>query len=323
MLNTTLTRDWGLMHPLLQAPMANVAGGELAAAVSRSGGLGMIGIAPGSTATWIAEESAKARRGGNFGAGLMIWAVALRPELLDLVLQERPSVVALSFGDPAPYVEKVHAAGAKVVAQAQTAELARQAIAAGVDAVVAQGTEAGGHTGAVGTLPLLQIVLEMGEAAGIPVLAAGGIATGRGIAAALAAGSAGVWIGTPFIATEEAFGSEASRQRLIRATEADTVLTRVFDIVQEVPWPNEFPGRALANSFTETWHGRESELAAGLPDAQAGFAAARKVEDYAVAHIYAGQSVGLVREVVPASKLVERLMADAERVLRASGSLLG
>src|SRR5262245_47988200 len=148
MLSTAWTRAWGLRHPLVLAPMAGVAGGALAGAVSSTGALGMIGIASSTPADWIAGQAALARPHGPFGLGLMSWAVERRPALLDAVLAERPFAVALSFGDPAPYVARVHAAGARVVSQVQDVATARQAVAAGVDALVAQGTDAGGHTGA-------------------------------------------------------------------------------------------------------------------------------------------------------------------------------
>jgi nitronate monooxygenase len=322
MLNTELTRTWGLQHPLFLAPMAGPAGGELAAAVSRAGGLGLYGIGAAAAANWIAAEAAKARTGGIWGAGLMAWAIPRRPELLEALLAEKPDVVSISFGDPAPYVEAVHAAGAKLVSQVQDAASAVQAIDAGVDAVIAQGTEAGGHTGGIGTLPMVQIVLELAAPRGIPVLAAGGIATGRGIARALAMGCDGVWVGTPFLATEEAQNSEAARSRVLRAQENETVLTRIFDIVQEAPWPRQFPGRALVNDFTAKWAEREDDLRESLPDAQTEFTAARQRDDYATAYIYAGQSVGLVREVVPAGRLVTRMMAEAEDVLRRTSGLV-
>jgi nitronate monooxygenase len=322
MFSTELTRSWGLRHPLVQAPMAGVAGGALAGAVSATGALGMIGISAETPADWIAAQAALARPHGPFGLGLMTWAVARRPELLDAVLAERPFAVALSFGDPAPYVERVRAAGARLLCQVQDVATARQALAAGVDALVAQGTEAGGHTGAVGTLPLLQLVLEIGDAADLPVLAAGGIATGRGIAGVLAMGAAGAWVGTRFAATAEALGTDGAKQAILHADERQTVLTHVFDIVQGVPWPDEFPGRALRNAFTDRWHGREVALEAQLGEVRPAFDAARRREDYSEAHIYAGQAVGLVHELPSAATLVQRLLDEAAATLARSPALL-
>lgn len=316
MLTTALTRDWGLRYPLFQAPMAGIAGGDLAAAVSAAGGLGMLGVGPAASAAWVEAEAAKARAAGRFGAGLMVWALPSRPELLDIVLAEKPDVVSLSFGDVAPYADTVHAAGARLVAQVQDGDSARRALAAGADAVIAQGTEAGGHTGSIGTLPILQIVLELAAQRDVPVLAAGGIATGRGVAAALAMGCAGVWVGTPFVASEEATNTEAARSRVLRAKETETVHTHVFDILTNAAWPDEYPGRALTNDMTARWHGREDELHQQIDDVRSDFDAARKNDDYSLAYIYAGQSVGLVREVLPAGEIVRRLMTDAEDVLR-------
>jgi nitronate monooxygenase len=315
-LKTVLTESWGLKYPLLQAPMAGVAGGKLAAAVSSVGGLGLIGVNSVAEAGWVTQEAAVAREAGKFGIGLMIWCLPDRPDLLDAVLDSEPTLVSLSFGDPTPYVQAIREAGAKVVCQVQDGASAAVAIAAGVDAVIAQGTEAGGHTGHVGTLPLLQIVLEMAQPARVPVIAAGGIASGRGIAGVLTMGAAGVWVGTPFAATEEAIGTDEAKRTIIAARETDTMLTHVFDVIQEYPWPDQYPGRALANDFARRWQGREAELRANLREAQAEFQDARSRRDFSKANIYAGQSVGLVHEVMPAGKLVESLMAEAEAMLQ-------
>jgi nitronate monooxygenase len=181
-----------------------------------------------------------------------------------------------------------------------------------VDVLVAQGTEAGGHTGSVGTLPLLQIVLELTD---IPVLAAGGIATGRGIAAVLAAGAAGAWIGTPFLLAEEARSSERARARVAASDETQTIYTSVYDRVQGRGWPDEFRARALRNPYGERWTGREDELAADAAAIEE-FRRAQAAEDYEVAHIYAGQSVGLLETVRPAREIVDSLVAPVDGLLR-------
>jgi nitronate monooxygenase len=162
MLRTLLTESWGLRYPLIGAPMANVSLGKLARAVSDAGALGSIGIGAADPVSRIAEEAAIARGsdGGRFGIGAMVWALERRPELFEAMLAEHPFLLSLSFGDPAPYVARVRAAGALVAAPVQTRTDALEAEAAGVDLIVVQGTEAGGHTGTVGTLPLLQIVLD-------------------------------------------------------------------------------------------------------------------------------------------------------------------
>ena len=250
----------------------------------------------------------------------MSWVLERRPELLDAVLAEEPAAVSLSFGDPAPFVARAREAGAVVMSQVQDAEKAERAIEAGVDVLVAQGTDAGGHTGEVGTMPLLQKVLAIGERAGLPVLAAGGIGTGRGVAGVLAMGAAGAWIGTRFCATVESTGTEEAKGVILRASETDTVHTRVFDLVQDIPWPEEFPGRAIRNAFSARWHGREPRLEEERSTVSTEFEAARG--DYAEDFVYSGQAAGLVGDVPPAGELVERLVAEAETHLRACDALL-
>ena len=322
MLSTYLTREWGLQLPIVGAPMFPVAGGRLVAALSNAGALGMLGVGSTQRVEELERDVDEVRRlAGDrpFGIGLMAWAVEARPELLDAALRARPFAISMSFGDPTKYVSRIRDAGVRVVSQVQDRRSALVAEAAGVELVVAQGTDAGGHTGGVGTLPLLQIVLESVRA---PVVAAGGIASGRGLAAVLAAGAAGAWIGTPFLVAEEARNSAAARRKILEAEETETVHTRVFDVVQGIPWPAAFPGRALANAFTDRWRGHEEELAQD-PDARRVFDQARKAEDYASAVLYAGQSVGLLERIEPAAAIVQRIAAQAEERLRAMRGIAG
>ena len=169
--------------------------------------------------------------------------------------------------------------------------------------IVARGAEGGGHgLDAVATLPLLEGVL---DAVSQPVLAAGGIVTPRGLAAVLAAGAAGAWIGTALLACPEALTDAQARARILAARETGTVYTRVFDIALRIGWPPEYGGRALANEFSRRWAGREDELAAA-DGAREELSAARKRGDYDIAYQYAGQGVGLVREERPAAEVVGR-----------------
>lgn len=319
-MRTRLTDAWRLRHPVVLAPMAGVSTGLLAAAVTRAGGLGTLGVGHLTPVEWLRREAAVAAAAGPYAVGLMAWALETRPELLDAALEGGPFAVAVSFGDPAPYAERVHAAGAQLVAQVSDADSARRALDAGVDVLVAQGTDAGGHTGSVGTLPLLAEVLEVAGPGGPPVLAAGGIATGAQLAAVLVLGAAGAWIGTRFAATDEAAGSAAAKDRIVRAQAADTVHTRVFDLALGYPWPSSYPGRALRNAFTDRWHGREDELVGA--DVRAELAAARSAVDLDTHYVYAGQSAGLVHDVLPAGQVLERLIRDAERALADAASLL-
>lgn len=320
-ISTALTRLLGVRHPIVSAPMAGWSGGALARAVGAAGAFGMIGVGSSTPTDWISGQAELARERGPFGIGLMSWALEGRPELLDAVLAEEPDAVSLSFGDPAPYVERVREAGVVAMSQVQDAAKAERAVEAGIDVLVAQGTDAGGHTGSVGTMPLLQKVLDIGEGAGRPVLAAGGIGTGRGIAGALAMGASGAWIGTRFCATEESTGTREAKRIILRADETATVHTRIFDLVQDIPWPEEFAGRAIRNSFSNRWHGRETQLVEQRASISTEFEAARG--DYAQDFVYAGQAAGLVEDLPTAGELVDRLMAEAEAHLRTCNELLG
>ncbi|MDQ6929150.1 MAG: nitronate monooxygenase [Candidatus Eremiobacteraeota bacterium] len=295
--------------PIFNAPMTPQAGGALAGAVSDAGGLGMLGMDEDEPAPQIREQIAvlKTREAPNFGIGFVIWLLERRPELVELAIDAQPKIVSISFGDPSPYVERFHDAGILVASQVQNRKWAKAAIDAGVDIVVAQGTEAGGHTGAVGTLPLLQIVLGMTDR---PVIAAGGIATGSGIAAVLAAGAQAAWIGTPFLLAAESRSTPQAQERISAADETQTIHTSVFDRVQHKPWPAEFKGRALRNPFAEKWNEREDDLMRAVPEIER-FHKAKEARDYTTANIYAGQSVGLIRDRRPAKEIVENFTSEA------------
>jgi nitronate monooxygenase len=321
MLRTFLTERWGLRYPLIGAPMAGVAFGELAHAVTRAGGFGMIGIGSTDTVAFIAEQSAIAgREGTRFGIGLMVWAVERRPELLDAALAAKPFAISLSFGDVGPYVARLREAGVGLATQVNTREDALAAERAGAELIVVQGTEAGGHTDQIATLPLLQIVL---ESVRVPVVAAGGIASARGLAAVLAAGAQGAWIGTALLASPEGHNTPAARARVIAARENETVHTHLFDRLTNVPWPDRYPGRALANDYTRRWHGHEDE-ALGDAEVVRGFAAARAAADYDKTYIYAGQAVGLLERERAVAEVIADIGDGAERLLRErSKELLG
>lgn len=219
-MRTWLTERFGLTVPVVSAPLAGVSTGQLAAAVSTAGGLGMIGAGPTSTPNRMREQCAHARAAGHFGVGLMAWALAQDDALVDVVAAEAPAVVSLSYGPYERWIEPLRAAGIVVATQVGTLEEARHAEQVGVDLLVARGGEGGGHGRAdVATLPLLQSVL---DAVRLPVLAAGGIGTSRGLAAVLAAGAVGAWVGTAFLACTEAATSAGARERLLSAKDIDT-----------------------------------------------------------------------------------------------------
>jgi nitronate monooxygenase len=320
MIRTALTRWFDLTTPVVGAPMAGVSGGELASAVSRAGGLGMIGVSGAHSAAFVTEQCAiPARELLPFGVGLMVWVLADRPDLLEATIAAQPSLASVSFGDPAPYIAPLHDAGIAVAAQVNTTTDVARALDAGVDVLVAQGTEAGGHTGQRSTLPLLQEVLTLTDR---PVIAAGGVATGAGMAAALVAGAAGVWIGTPLLSCSEGLNSPAARARVRAASGDETVLTRAFDVAEGFAWPERWPGRALVNDFSREWHGREDELLADAAARQR-VIDGRRTGDPANAPVYAGESVGLVTAERSATDVVRDLDAAAEKALRAVPGLLG
>src|SRR3954470_5817640 len=279
MLETALTERLGLKHPIVQAPMGGVAGPDLASAVSAAGALGMLTAGPTDGPEKVTREAAQMTE--RFGIGTLAWQLDEDPEILDAALAARPAAISISAGQIVPHAARVVEAGIPLFVQVSTADGARCAIRAGADFVVAQGTDAGGHTGSVPTLPLLEAVLPIAD---VPVLAAGGIASGRGRGGVLAMGCAGAWIGTRFFATREALGDDARKQRLLDAHENDTIHTRVFDVAQGLAWPVEFPGRALRDDYTERWHGHEDELPPG----------------YEGGHVYAGAAVGAIDDVPPA-----------------------
>jgi nitronate monooxygenase len=319
-IKTPLTRWFDLSTPIIGAPMAGVSGGAMARAVSEAGGLGMIGVSGAHRAEFVTEQCAiPAEAEVPFGVGLMVWVLDDRPELFEATIAAQPSLVSVSFGDPAPYVGPLHDAGIAVASQVNTAADVARALDAGVDVLVAQGTEAGGHTGQRATLPLLQEVLTLTDR---PVVAAGGIATGAGMAAALVAGAAGVWIGTPLLSCPEGLNSPAARARVRAASGDETVLTRAFDVAEGFAWPERWPGRALVNDFSRVWHGREDELRED-PTARQLVIDGRRTGDPANAPLYAGESVGLVTSERPAGEIVRGLDAAAEKALRGVPRLLG
>ncbi|MET9328115.1 nitronate monooxygenase [Tsukamurella sp. NPDC003166] len=323
MWNTWLTRTLNIDLPILGAPMGGRAGGELAGQVTAAGGLGMIGAARYATPEWIEEQLGVIRAAAGADAplafGLQTWSLADSPELLDSVLAAKPKLVSLSFGDPAPFVQRVKDAGAVVISQINSLEDLREVEAGGVDAVVAQGSEAGGHTGRVATLPLLQEVLRATE---LPVLAAGGIGSGAGLAAVLAAGAQGALIGTALLASPETVGPEYAIPALLKARSIDTVYTDVFDKARHQPWPgNRWFGRALTNDFTARWHdGDGVDASSGTEEA---VSAAYDGAMPEIGVVYAGQAAGLVDEVRPAREVVASIAADAEARLRAVAGVLG
>ncbi|WP_264048221.1 NAD(P)H-dependent flavin oxidoreductase [Methylobacterium flocculans] len=315
-LRTRLTEAFGIRHPIVLAPMDPASGGALAAAVSAAGGLGLIGGGYGNREL-LESEFAKA---GNqrVGCGFITWSMAKDPVLLDMALAHRPAAMMLSFADPAPFAAKIRAAGVPMICQVHNLEHARRALDAGADVLVAQGTDAGGHGLTTrGTVTLVPSVADMvaRERPEVLVLAAGGIADGRGIAAALMLGADGALLGTRFWATQEALIHPSAKARILAATGDETVRTSVYDIVRNRAWPAEYTGRLMRNRFIETWHGREEELRGLAAEEREKVEAADRSGDHDISNVTVGEAIGLVRDLPPAGALVERLAAETEAQL--------
>jgi len=317
-IDTALTRLLGIRHPILLAPMGSAAGGKLAAAVTHAGGLGLLG-------SGYADEKAIRRElseAGNarVGIGFILWALDKNPAALDVALDARPAAIMLSFGDPSPYTGRIKAAGCKIICQVQTLDQAKQAADAGADVIIAQGRDAGGHSGTTrGTIGLVPAVVD--AVGSIPVVAAGGIADGRGLAAALSLGAAGVSMGTRFTATRESLWSQAMKEKTVASGGDQTAQTRVFDIVRAAAWPAIYPGRALRNDFFERWHGKEDVLTEQQKEVDASYSATAP-DDLNQRVVWAGESVDLVRDIPSAQDLIERIVDDAAAVLRSGATLV-
>lgn len=272
----------GLKIPVLNAPMGGAAGGRLAAAVSRAGGLGMIGMGSAATPDALRRELTElGDLDGPFGIGLVHWVMSEQPDLLEVALSAGPALLSVSFGDEWAWVQEAHDAGVTVATQVATVADAVRAVEYGVDVLVARGAEGGGHgKPAMGTLPLLTGVL---DAVDVPVLAAGGITSARGVAAVLAAGASAAWVGTVFAACTQALTPDGARAELLAGSQ--TELTSEYDIAAGYRWPAGIPERVLRGS-----------------------------------PVNAGQGVGQVRDRADAGELVVQLGRGAAALLGRWGS---
>lgn len=312
-LYTEWSRSMGLDAPIVNAPMGGVAGGALAAAVSRAGGLGMIGVGSAGSVTQLQAHLRDVEGLGRpFGIGLIGWVIAAVPQLLSATLAARPALVSVSFGEDWTWVRDVSGEGIVTATQVSDLPGALRAVEAGVDVVIVRGSEGGGHgEPRVGTLPLLTAVLDQ---VSVPVLAAGGISSGRGLAAVLAAGASGAWLGTALSACTESLLPDESRRVLLAAGETDTVITRAFDVALGYPWPAHQPERVLRNEFTDRWDGCEAALA-GDPAAREVLGAAISAVDHRRAPVNAGHGVGALTTVRPAVQVIDQMCADASGLL--------
>jgi NAD(P)H-dependent flavin oxidoreductase YrpB (nitropropane dioxygenase family) len=315
MIHTPLCDLLGIRHPILLGGMAGGTSVPLVAAVSQAGGLGVLGMAR-TPPEQIPEDIAAIRHATAAPFGVNFLLFAARDAAIDAALAARPPVFSTAWPradqDLAALFARAHAAGCRVVHMVGTVPEAIRAQAAGADVVVAQGTEGGGHVGWMATMALLPMVVDAVGAT--PVVAAGGIADGRGLVAALALGAQGVLLGTRFLATRESPLHPRFKQAILDSDGHDTTLTEIPDIARGSVWPGAM-SRARRNAFIERWAGREWELRARQPEAAAALERARQAGDVDNAVLFFGQDAGLIRDLPPAGAIVERLVREAEQLL--------
>jgi nitronate monooxygenase len=313
-IGTPLTTRLGVKHPILSAPMDVIAGARLTMAVSDAGGFGILGGGYGER-SWLEAETAKLKKfSGRFGIGFITWSLAKQPELLDIALAAKPRAIMLSFGDPKPFAPRIKSSGALLICQVQDEAMAQQALDAGADILVAQGTEAGGHGASRTTIDIVPAIIDL-AAGRVPVAAAGGIADGRGLAAMMMLGAAGVLLGTRFYASVECDGAQEAKKRICAAASGNSVRGIIFDLSRNNVWPAPFTGRCLINDHARRWIGREVELMQNVKAVAAEYAAAKAAGNFDIAAVIAGEAVGLIHDIPPAAEIVGRIVTEAEQIL--------
>ncbi|MCK1359786.1 nitronate monooxygenase [Bradyrhizobium sp. 199] len=310
---TPLTEMLGIRHPILSAPMDTIAGSRLTRAVSQAGGFGILGGGYGDVVR-LQTEAAELKGFAPFGIGFITWSLAKQPELLDIALDARPQAIMLSFGDPAPFASRIKASGARLICQVQSEDMARQALDAGAEILIAQGTEAGGHGASRTTVDIVPAIVDL-AAGRVPVVAAGGIADGRGLAAMMMLGASGVLIGTRFYASVEANGAQGAKERIRMANSNDTVRGVVADWSRSLFWPAPFTARTLVNDHIRRWTGCEIDLMQRAAEVGVEYAAAKAAGNFEVAAVFAGEAVGLIHDIPSAAEIVERIATEAEQLL--------
>jgi nitronate monooxygenase len=319
-LSSSFTRLFGIEYPIVLAPMGGSAGGALAAAVSNGGGLGLVGGGR-QERDWLDVELAILDTGTDkpWGVGFQAWALSM--ETLEAALDHRPRAVMLSFGDPRPFADAIRGGGAALIVQVTDLDEAEIALDAGADVVVAQGAEAGGHGGRRGTLSLVPAVVDL--AGPTPVLAAGGIGDGRGLAAALTLGAGGVLLGTRFQATLEALVPSSTTKAILEARGDDTERSGVLDISLGSPWPRRYSARTIRNPFVDRWRGKEEQLAADPVEAHRLYEQAVAEGELPAVPLWAGEGVDLITDLPSAADLIGVLASQAERALEKAARSLG
>jgi len=326
-LQSRFSRRFDLTTPIALAPMAVAADGALTAACARAGALGLVGGGYAELA-WTQREYALAEKAagdtGRIGCGFIVWRLDRDASALDWVLERRPRAIMLSFGDPRPYASRIAAAGAQLLFQFQRLEQVPMALEAGASVVIAQGGEAGGHSmSALDGRSTLSFVPEVADwlAAHSPetlLLAAGGIADGRTLAAARVLGADGALVGSRLWATRESMAPSAAKELAVTTTGDETARSAVFDILLRRIWPAPYgQARTIRNAMLRQWENREVELLAS-ESALAAFNAGVKEGDFSRAHVTVGEAVGLIRDIPAAADLIARMTAQAREILEPS-----
>ncbi|HEU0021567.1 MAG TPA: nitronate monooxygenase, partial [Dehalococcoidia bacterium] len=315
--HTRFAEMLGISHPVMSAPMTMHCGWRLAAAVSRAGGLGSFGGINPEGPDWVRQQIRQVRSQTDrpFGVGFITQLIPDLPDNFQAVLDENVPVIAFSFSDPKPWLVQAKDSGALVMCQVQSVEGAEAAVSAGADVLVAQGNEAGGHTGGMNSLPFLVSLLNRYPQ--LPVLASGGISEGRGLAAVLAAGADGAWVGTAFLATPEAVEvPDTFKERILLSDGQDTAFTRLYDQLGDTPWPQGIGGRVYRNRFVRQWDGREGDIIKNREELVSDAAQAWERHDPDRASVYMGQSAGGVNSIRPAARVLQDICDQAETLLR-------
>ena len=306
-LHTPVCDLLAIQLPIVQAGMSTYTTPELVAAVSNAGGLGIIG-ALFREPDEVREEVRRVREMTARPFGVNHVVSQIDQATIEVTLELRVPVLSLSWGRAGELVRRAHDAGMKVIHQVTSPEDAGQAASDGADVIVAQGTEGGGHVGGMSTLPLVPQVVDIVN--GVPVLAAGGIADGRGLAAVLMLGAQGALIGTRFLATPEASGRGHSKDVILNALGSQTVASKLFDDVFGLRWPGALL-RSIRNPLLDRWAQRQQDWALAAEQIRPSLEAAIAAGDFVIA----GESAGLIHDIVPAGELVEKIAREAELIL--------
>ncbi len=304
--------------------MALASGGALAGACARAGALGLVGGGYGELA-WTQREYALAEQLAgtteHVGCGFIVWKLDEDASALDWVLERKPRAIMLSFGDPRPYARRIAAAGADLLFQVQRLEQVPMALEAGASVIVGQGGEAGGHgMNALNSRATISFVPELADwlAAHSPetlLLAAGGIADGRTLAAARVLGADGALVGSRLWATAESLAAPGAKAQAVEASGDATARSSVFDILRRKNWPHPYDFRAIRNAIHRTWEERLPDLLAAPEAARADYDAGVKAGDFSRAHATVGEAVGLIRDLPPAAELIARMTREASEIL--------